>query len=377
MRKYFYHTLSGILFLLLIATAWSSALTLTFSKPDNIKAWLSESKLYDHFVDNAIKQSQEPSENGTSNDVSEAPLSDPAVQQAAKAAFTPDVVQKAVNTFLDGNYAWLQGKTEKPEFNINLTEAKALLATNLGNYAAERAKSLPRCKTLQEVYQAEQEYLAATCKPITVTPAQVGAAVTEDVVVSKDFLVNPVITPDTFSSETLKGGDQEGAPAEQPYYEKFSSLPSAYKLATALPWILALVSVLAGAGIVFLAATKRSGLKRVGKILIGAGTIVLLLIVVSGAGFSRLEHQVFTKDNVGLLQQSLVDFAHRAQSALTKVDLWFGITFVLLGIAVLIALRYIWPDAKYPKKPMAPDPKEVETPEPNAEAPKSANSAQL
>src|SRR5436309_3534628 len=108
-RRSLYHFLSVILFLLLLATAWSTSAALTFSNPHRVEAWLSESKLYDHFVDNFLDQSQGSTEDNST--LEGVPLSDTSVRQAANVAFTPQTVQAAVNTFVDANYAWLKGKT--------------------------------------------------------------------------------------------------------------------------------------------------------------------------------------------------------------------------------------------------------------------------
>jgi hypothetical protein len=351
MRKFLYHSLSVLLFIFLVATAWSSAATLTFSKPDKVKGWLHESKIYDHFVDTAIEESQKSTnQDSPANDTGGLSLGDPGVQNAAKAAFTPVTVENAVNTFLDANYSWLQGKTEKPEFKIDLAQAKAALATNLGAYAEQRATTLPKCTNFVEAAQ-NFDALTATCLPPGVTAAMAGKLVQEKVANSQDFLANPVVTQDTLGDQKVSDAGQPTTREEQPYYENLSSLPSAYRLATAMPWILAVLTVLIGLGVVLLAPARRRGLRRTAILLASAGAVVLLLILISATAFNKLESRVFTKDNVGQLQESLVDFAHRAQSALVKVDLWFGIVFVLLGVATLVALKYLWPGNDTPNPP--------------------------
>ena len=361
LRRSAYHSLSVLLFIFLVLAAWTTAATLTFSKPDRLETWLAQSKLYDNFVDNALEQSQDPSTGKTNSTIAGVPLSDPQVQQAAKAAFSADTIQKAVDTLIDANYAWLQGKTDVPQFSIDLSRQKDALATNLASYAAERAVGLPRCKTLADVYQAEQDYLAATCIPVTVTPAEVGDAVKEDVATSTDFLANPVLTAQNLSSDTLNG-NQQGAQPAQPYYKQLSSLPGTYRWTTRLPWITALLAVLSAAGLVFLASTRRNGTRRLGTLFVSAGAVILLLIFISSAVLHRLQTKLFTTDNVGQLQQSLVDFAHRAQSSLAAVDLWFGIGFIFTGIAIYLLLKFVWPttqqaNAETSESPVAEPPK--------------------
>jgi len=362
-RRSAYHSLSVLLFIFLVLTAWSTTATLTFSKPDRLESWLSESKLYDHFIANAIQQSQKSIQNGQvegGSHVGDFSLGDPGVQQAVESAFSPQTVQNAVNTFLDANYEWLNGRTATPEFTVDLTQAKAALANNLAAYAQQRATTLPRCSVAQtrELATNGQSFdpLTATCLPIGLTPVMAAEQVKQQLANSQDFLANPVITAQTLNQGNLQNNTQQS----QPYYVKLAGVPRAYRLATKLPWIVAGLALLSGVGVVFLAATKRKGVKRLGTLFISAGLVILLLILVSSTVLHRLENKVFTASKVGQLQASLVDFAHRAQSALAKVDLWFGIGFVVAGVIVYLLLRFVWP---------TPKPDQIETPEPPASEP--------
>jgi hypothetical protein len=348
-RRFLYHTLTVFLFAFLILAAWSAALTITFSKPAKLETWLSQSKLYDHFVATAIEQSQKSTQkNPNSNSSTGLDINDPAVQQAAKAAITPDVLQKSVNTFLDANYAWLEGKTAKPEFSIDLTAVKSALAANMGAYAQKRAIGLPKCVNLVQAAQ-QTDYLTATCLPPGVTPAAVSQAVEQQIADSQDFLANPVITAETFNQTTQS--QQSSQASQQPYYQQLSSLPAAYRLSTKIPLLMTILAVLCAVGVVLLAASRRKGLRRVASLLLSTGVIILLLIFISSAVLHRVESKVFTNDNVGQLQQSLVDFAHRAQSALANIDLWFGVSFIVIGAAIYIALQYTKPGVPKPTQP--------------------------
>lgn len=365
-RRSLYHSLSVLLFIFLVLTAWTTTATLTFSKPDRLESWLSESKLYDHFIANAIQQSQKSIQDGQvqgGSYVGDFPLRDPGVQQAVESAFSPQTVQNAVNTFLDANYKWLNGQTAVPEFKVDLTQAKAALANNLAGYAQQRATTLPRCTVAQtrDLAASGQSFdaLTATCLPIGLTPAMAAAQVKEQLASSQDFLSNSVITAQTLNQGNLKDNSQQG----QPYYVKLAGVPRAYRLATKLPWVLALLALLSGVGVVFLAATRRKGARRLGTLLISSGLVILLLILISSTVLHRLESKVFTTAKVGQLQQSLVDFAHRAQSALAKVDLWFGIGFIVAGVIIYLLLRFVWPTTK---------PAQVETPEPPSAEPSSS-----
>lgn len=361
-RRFAYHTLSVLLFALLILAAWSAALTITFSKPAKLETWLSQSKLYDHFVATAIEQSQKSTQNNHTNSIAASTgldINDPGVQQAAKAAITPDVLEKSVNTFLDANYAWLEGKTAKPEFNIDLVGVKSALAANMGAYAQKRAIGLPKCiNTVQAAQQTD--YLTATCLPPGITPAIVAQAVEQQIADSQDFLASPVINADNFSQSAQ---NQQGSQTNQkPYYQQLSSLPAAYRFATAIPWLTVVLAVLCAAAVVFLAVTRRKGFRRVASLLVSGGVIILLLIFISSAVLHHVENKVFTNDNVGQLQQSLVESAHRAQTALANIDLWFGVGFIVLGCAIYTALYFTRTKTNGPVTPSTP--RETPAPQP-------------
>lgn len=337
-RRSAYHTLSVLFFIFLVLTAWSVTTTLTFTKPDRLESWLTQSKLYDHFIATAIDQAQKSVQTDQGQGLNSGlSLNDPGVQQAVTAAFTPQTLQNAVNTFLDANYRWLDGKTATPNFTIDLTQAKAALAANLAAYAEKRAATLPKCTTLEGAQGIDP--LTITCLPPGITPAMIGQSAQDQIATSKDFLADPVITAQTLNQSQGQGSTTE----KQPYYVKLSQLPKAYRVAKDIPWIVSVLSVLCGAGIVLLGSSRRRGVRRVGTLLVASGVVILALIFISKAALSAIEHRVFTNDAVGQLQESLVNFAHRAQNALVRVDLWFGIAFILAGVAVYLSLKFFWP----------------------------------
>src|SRR4051812_31736602 len=116
-RRSLVYLLSLVLFLSLLGSAYLTSGNIAFRHPDKVKVWLKESNLYGHFVADVIAQGQKSAGDQEPGTVS---LSDSAVQQAAQTSFTSDSIQKNVESFLDANYAWLEGKTDKPSFAIDL-----------------------------------------------------------------------------------------------------------------------------------------------------------------------------------------------------------------------------------------------------------------
>ncbi|HVX24565.1 MAG TPA: hypothetical protein VG992_04485 [Candidatus Saccharimonadales bacterium] len=326
-RRFVGVVLSLVLFVALIV--WTDAVNFQYnlSKPDKIESWLQESNLYGHFVKNAISGSEVSI--GTTGPLSSISLSDSAVQQAAQSAFPPSLVQQDINQFLDSNYAWLQGKTSSPEFRIDLTKEKQSFAQQVGEYVQGYFSTLPICTKAQLAKLKQVDPLDASCRPANVTPVEEGAIVTDKIARSTSFLSKPVLTAATLNPQ--KNGSQ-------PYSQHLSNLPKVYRGVKHLIWTAPIVAVLAAVGILFVAPRKRRGLRRIAEVFIVAGALLLFVKLVSDAVAKHIEQHVFNNNDVGQLQQSLTGFVHRAETALTKIDLYVGLAFVIIGLIVFVYL---------------------------------------
>ncbi len=320
--------LSLMLFVSLLGGALAASARLNLTHPAKIEAWLAQSLLYDHFVNTVIDEADKSKGDDQSGSVS---LNDAAVQQAAKSAFSPQLLQGNVNTFLESNYAWMEGKTATPNFKIDLTAAKQSFAQQVGQYVRVYTAGLPVCTAAQlaALQNQQPDPLAATCRPPATTPEAAGAAVTQKLSSSGDFLSNPVITAETINP------DAHGQP---PYYKKLSRLPDAYQLALKLPLIFSAMALISMLGIVYIAPRKRAGIRRIAILLTVSGIILVALKFAADFGFHRVEQRVFNTANNGELQHSLTDFAHRVESALVKIDLLFGAAFIVLALAGFVLL---------------------------------------
>jgi hypothetical protein len=323
-RKGIIYLLSLLLLATLVGTAVATSTNNTLGKPKKVETYLAESKLYDHFITYTADQAKKT--NGDNDQSGSVSLSDAAVQSAAQSAFTPKVIQQGVNTFIDSNYAWLEGKTATPEFKIDLSSQKQTFAQRVGQYVKTYTAGLPVCTTAEAAQQQSTDPLSATCRPSNLTPEAAGAQVTQRLSTTGDFLSNPVVTPKSINPE----GNQQS----KPYYQKLSHLPQLYRLGIKLPYIFAILSLLSAFGIIFLSLERRKGVRKVGIILLIAGIGLVALKFIADLAFRKVEHRVFNSASVGQLQQSLTDFAHRVESSMVRTDLWFGIGFLLLAAII-------------------------------------------
>lgn len=362
LRKGVVHLLSLILFIALVGGVWALSLNLNFSKPDRLKTWLTESKVYDKAITAALDGAQQDQQkNGGDNSVS---LKDPAVQSAAKGAFSPHLLQTSANAFIDANYAWLQGKTPTPKFNIDLSGAKADFATKVGKHVETRLTGLAVCTPEQQAQlQIPIDSFTVTCRPAGLDPKTEGDRVRDQINNSGDFLSQPVLTANTLGQNKPDRGDQ---PPSQPYYAKLSDAPKFYRLGQKLPLILGVLALLTALGIIVVAPLRRRGWRRVGFVLAEAGIILVATKFVADALVRNIERKALTGSTAAQLQDIRDDLAHRIETQLFQVNLWFGLAFLVLAIVIfvyLIRARHAG-QPKPPKTPSVP----TETPPPSEDA---------
>ena len=338
-KKYLAHLLAVVLFVSLLGGVFALSLNNTFSKPDNVKTWLKESKFYDNFVTYVIDQGEKSSNNADG----QAEASDnPAIIQAAKTAFPPQFLEDSTNKFLDGNYAWLQGKTDKPAFTIDLAQPKEVFAQELGKEAAKRFTTLPACTPADIAQFQEASLLEVTCQPVGVSADFVNQQVADKTRSGEYFFKEVVITPETIGQ--LNGAEEQPQiqtqqTPDEPYYANLSQAPTLYKIGQLVPLIAAALALLSLAGVIFLPERKRTGLKSVAVVLAIAGFILVVIKVVADSLFAKLENTIVDASSTGQLQQSFVEVLRKAEGHLVAFNMIFGAAFLIVAAGILIYLH--------------------------------------
>lgn len=248
----------AILPLLLFGLATSFTLVRTAGTPEPIKKILKEIGIYTSALDTVLEATDNPNTSGEGGIRSDNPV----VREAAKKAFTPELIQSSTENFIDSIYVWLEGKTPTPQFRIDLTQAKATFVGEIAAGAEARARTLPACPRGQAAFE---DPFAATCLPRGVPPAIAADKIRQELTGSESkFLKDPVLTADTFKSK-------DGTPAFSN-----SKLPENYQRIKKMPIILTIVTLLTLVVVVFLSENRRKGFKRAGVILVIAGVSLLL-----------------------------------------------------------------------------------------------------
>lgn len=329
-RKTLLVLLGVVLFGSLLGVALSTSAKMTIYNPQKVEQWISQSKLYDHFVSTAAEQGQAAIGSTSEND-NMTSLSDTAVQDAAKTAFSRQLVEQSINTVIESNYAWLRGETDTPKFKIDLTNAKQSFAEEVGAYVTTSLSSLPVCTNAQLAQMQNVDPLSMTCRPPNVDPKTAGQQVTQQIIDSDELLSNTILTAQTINPDPASQTD--------PYYEKFSQLPKAYQFSEKLPYIFAGLTVLSALVFILLFNPRHNGIKWTAIILTVAGLLLVTTKLTSDLAFKQLENRVFNTSSDGEVQKSLTSFFHQIESASTTIQMYFGIAFLVLALILFLVWR--------------------------------------
>jgi hypothetical protein len=264
-----------VFFFASINLAWSHVFVRSLANRDVVKSWLDDGKFYDNIVDVVIENLSTVE----SDKAGEIPVTDPVLQAKVKEVITPQFLQTSTESILDGVYNWLEGKTDKPDFAIDLSGIRTSLATALGDYAVARGANLPVCSEVPADYDA----ISAECIPPGVVAADLKAQVENTLLNESTFIDKPTLTADTITSND----GQSNLFVESEKIQKF------YNQSKNLPLILGILTALSAIGVLFLSSSRRSGFLRL-------GILSTVTAVVLGLGFMALAQapKVFQPDIV-------------------------------------------------------------------------------
>lgn len=322
-----------ILLLTLPALAWSHIAAATVMNRDTVKGWFESSGFYDRITETVLESASQNLEEQSGDSL---PVDDPQVQAIAKQAFNSDFLRRSVENVLDGTYAWLEGRADRPEFAVDLSEARQQLADGLGSYAANRGASLPDCspEQLAALQGSDFDVLTAPCLPPGVDPSIAASEVRQQLLSSEDFLSDT-----TISSSDLKV-TENGREVPLDQAANLQRAQDAFARARNLPYIFAVIVILATAGIIFLSTDRRAGLRRASITYVTAG----VLLGITYVGLSALARWASNRTTEAVNDTSAgealaTDFLHTVSSDITGLLGWYTLGCILLGV---IGLVVVW-----------------------------------
>jgi hypothetical protein len=286
---------------------------------------LSKSGIYSQIVDTALNQN-------TGAEDQEALGSNPQTKQLIGQVFSPQKIQSIVEQVIDGTYHWLEGKTAKPDFVIDLSADKSALASGLADQAIARLQSLPVCRKLP----SSSDPFLTDCRVAGINYAAEKEKIRNQLLINPGFLPNTVITADNLPA------DQNG----QSFTQKFSKFPTIFKLIKISPFISALIVGLCATCLIYAAQNKRRGIKIVGNILFWDGAFIFISTVLLGKIFPSFINNFQAKLISGGSNQILGNVLNQATVKIVHATLAISAVVAILGAAIWLAEHFTQPKSK-------------------------------
>lgn len=260
-RKTLLAILTPLLSLLLFALAFNFGMVRAIGDAESVKEILSKSEIYSSVVPNILKQTGQ-----FDTAVGEISGADQIVKKAATRSLPASEIQKYSEDAIDNIYAWLNGKTPQPTFNIDLSNSKVSFANNLASEVQQKLTSLPACTTA--ITATDFDVLNATCLPPGVSANSASDSLKNEVINNSDGFFNQA----SVKAADIKGND----PTKSVFQDQLKDAPAAFQWFKKSPTILLILTILAGAALVFLRPTIANGLKHLGAILLTVGLTMLI-----------------------------------------------------------------------------------------------------
>jgi hypothetical protein len=313
----------------------TTALVVVFGTPDRLKSSLKDSGLFDSAVDTVLDESQKDQSN--KND--EVPLDDPGVRQAVKTAFPADFLEQTSGQFIDGIYGWLQGTTETPQYELNLSDSKKRLASAVGDAAVKRVKSLPNCTAAQllKIDQDNLDLFRLKCRPPGIDLKAERTKIVRQIASNDDFLKDTHIT----AADLPKDNGQT-------VFDKIDAVPNIFSWIQRLPWIMGILAILGASGLILLHDEKRRGIWLVGRNLLVLG--ILLTIGALIANYLSGHIQFIKVEDGNTLQQTMVSVVRSLIMAVNKVIIIFGAIYAAVGGIIMLFIHHMRPKISSVKK---------------------------
>lgn len=320
----------------LFSFAVTFAFVSVFGAADSLKQSVKQSNLYNTAVDSVLDGLAQSPQSEASDKSIALPLDNPQVRVAAKNSFPPGTLETWGDQFIDGLYGWLEGITNRPEFQIDITNQRQAFAGNVSNIVGERLENLPACSRQESLRLAQEETIdlfTIPCRP-PVNINQEKARLRSEVERSTGFIGDNIVNADDLT---------HAEPGKDPFND--SSAPQIFQWAKRLPTItvtLAIVSILA---LLLLADDKHRAFKKISRVFMGIGLFLLLSTLLFGYLFGRSTQPDGAINNLqGIegngLQPSLIEIATSLFRAFNTKLIYIAVIYILIGGGIWLTLRF-------------------------------------
>ncbi len=247
-----------------LVTIGSASYLLT---PNYIKKWAEKSGAFSSLADITIKRAA-ASQTDKGAGAGQIPYSNELVQKAAKDVLSEQFYASSTDTFIEGSFAWLRRQSPNPTFDIDLTEAKTGFINRLGELAGERYQSLPLCAN--NAQPKSLDLLTIDCK---ITDYDTELAITEQ--------KNSLLADQTLFDKSAITSDSVGQLNGKNFFERHDEIPYIYVAIQKTPLVFGALAILSGLAVIFLAESKKKGLRKLGWRTIVAGILGIVVTTLS------------------------------------------------------------------------------------------------
>jgi hypothetical protein len=312
--------LSPLFIFLLFITALDVGFVRTATHPQTVKDLVAKSGVYDSIVPNLLQQ------NGTiPTPLGDISTADSQIKSAITSAIPPAAVQRQTDAAIDSIYAWLDGKTAQPNISVGLASQKSQFSDSITSVIEQRLQSLPVCSNTQSLAIARSgsfDALSATCLPRGITPSATAQTV-------KTALLNS----DYLSKANINAADIKDSTGQSVFQTKFKDAPNRYQQFKKTPFILAILTILTGAGVVLLSSSWQKGLRHVGITVLLAGLFMLLF----AWGLNKAIDQNLPKLNIdnAVMEQTVNKLVKQVAGQITNNYTFLGWVYAGTGVIVV------------------------------------------
>ncbi|MDQ3064767.1 MAG: hypothetical protein M3Q36_00675 [bacterium] len=354
LRKLAIGFLAMALFSSSLAMAWTNVASRTFRDREVVKGWLEESDFYGTITPAILENINVP----TGDNGDHLPIEDKELQDKLSGVLDDKFVRDSTGTVMDGVYNWLEGDTDQPDFAIKLGDTRRKLAAAIGDYAGDRAKDLPRCKSVPK----DTNPLSLTCLPAGASPATIAASAEAQLLSNKDFL-----SDSTFTAEDLAGEGQD--PAIAFHDNGGDKTRTLYKLGSYGTIIFGVLSLLAALGIILLSHSRTQGMRRAGITLISSSVILGISYLFMKLAPSRFSSLLSSAEDGTPTQNLFARMFDVIAADIRGIVGWYAVIFALLGLGLIVGAYLLKkrgartlnkPDIMNPIPPQHDSPRDIE-----------------
>lgn len=314
----------GLLRAELVAWIISATLVMLLGSATPVKQTLEAANVYQRLPDVILKQSVATSGDG------QVPLADASVQKLVKDTFTEQKLESYSDNFLDGMFRWLNGEVAQPDFSIDISLERQVIAEGIAARAADRLAGLPPCT----------QFPTGSLDPFTIQCLPPGI----DIGREKERIKNEVLANQNFLPSTTFTYQQLPTSSDGvPFTEQSKQLPSQFQLLKKLPLAIGILGLATATAIIWLSTSRRRGIRTVGRMVLVSGSVVLFLTLLFGLALPSLSDNLRPHYINGDAAPLMNDLIVQVIRAINKALLVSSGALVVLGGLVLVAERFIKP----------------------------------